>query len=125
MTLEIVNEARKTMMGHSDLPPSELNRGTGDRQTMHLTDEYRFLARVSGDPLHDAFDRKLAVHAMARNAAIATEKLPATWDAAMAEALPRVPPAGCVYPHPILPDPMSLLRLLSESGFRERDASIR
>lgn len=98
VTREIVDEARQTMMGRKGPSPAELNKGAGRRQSMHLTDERRFMANTSGDPLHDAFDRKLAVHAMARNAPIAPEKLSRVWYDAVA-ALPVGRPRRCLYIH--------------------------
>ncbi len=75
VTLEIVREVRGKMMGRSikkqDPSPDQLsdiasglNVGSNRRQTMHLTDKRCFLANETGDPLHEAFDCKLAVHAM-------------------------------------------------------------
>jgi oxygen-independent coproporphyrinogen-3 oxidase len=98
VTLEIVNEAQQTMMGRTVQRSAQLNKGTGRRQSMHLADEHRFLANATGDPLHDAFDRKLAVHAMARNTAIASEQLPIAWDALMAASPARRQPRS-IYIH--------------------------
>jgi oxygen-independent coproporphyrinogen-3 oxidase len=53
--------------------------GSNRRQTMHLTDDRRFLANETDDPLRDAFDRKLAVHAMPRNQSLALEQLNRSW----------------------------------------------
>jgi oxygen-independent coproporphyrinogen-3 oxidase len=50
---------------------------------MHLTDDRRFLANETDDPLHEAFDRKTAVHAMPRGESIGPEKLPDLWAAVM------------------------------------------
>jgi oxygen-independent coproporphyrinogen-3 oxidase len=80
VTPDVVHNAKQILMGRTDQSPSKLNKGLGRRQSMHLTDEYRFLANVSGDPLHDAFDRKLAVHAMSRNTVIAAKALSGVWD---------------------------------------------
>ena len=96
VTRELVDETRQTMMGHASRPPEDLNRGAGRRESMHLTDEHRFFANTSGDPLHDAFDRKLAVHAMARNTPMASEELPGAWQDAMT-ALPVGQPRRCIY----------------------------
>ena len=98
ITIELVDEARQTMMGHASSKPDDLNKGVGRRESMHLTDEHRFFANSSGDPLHDAFDRKLSVHAMARNAPMATEELPDAWRDVMA-ALPAGHPRRCLYIH--------------------------
>ena len=98
VTREIVDEARQTMMGHGSQSAENLNRGIGRRESMHLTDEHRFLANDSGDPLHDAFDRKLSVHAMARNAPLDHAALPLAWHDAMT-ALPVGRPRRSIYIH--------------------------
>jgi len=46
---------------------------------MHSTDDRRFLANETDDPLHEAFDRKMAVHAMPRGESILPEELPGLW----------------------------------------------
>lgn len=90
VTLEIVQAVRGKMMGRSikkegqsedSLPDSSsgLNMGMNRRQTMHLTDDRRFWANETDDPLHEAFDRKLAVHAMPRNEALSPEDLNPSW----------------------------------------------
>lgn len=94
VTLEIVQEARGKMMGRSvkkEDPSSDqlsniasgLNVGSNRRQTMHLTDNRRFMANETGDPLHEAFDCKLAVHAMPRNEPIPIKKLDQYWQEEM------------------------------------------
>jgi putative heme utilization radical SAM enzyme HutW len=50
---------------------------------MHLNDNRRFLANETGDPLHEAFDHKMAVHAMPKGESIPPEKLPELWAEAM------------------------------------------
>ncbi len=89
VTLEIVEEARRTMMGRSakrtgagdaDRGAAELNRGTSRRETMHLSDDRRFLANDTGDPLHAAFDHKMAVHAMPRIEPLDPGDLYRVWD---------------------------------------------
>ncbi len=98
VTREIVDEARQTMMGHTSRPSENLNKGIGSRESMHLTDESRCLANTSGDALHDAFDRKLAVHAMARNTPMAADEPPRVWRDTMT-ALPADHPRRCLYIH--------------------------
>ena len=94
VTLEIVQEARGKIMGRSvkkEDPSSDqlssiasgLNVGSNRRQTMHLTDNRRFMANETGDPLHEAFDCKLAVHAMPRNEPIPIKKLDQYWQEKM------------------------------------------
>lgn len=46
---------------------------------MHPTDDRRFLANETDDPLHEAFDRKMTVHAMPRGESISPEELPGLW----------------------------------------------
>jgi len=46
---------------------------------MHSTDDRRFLANETDDPLHEAFDRKMTVHAMPRGESISPEELPGLW----------------------------------------------
>ncbi len=46
---------------------------------MHLNDETQFLANETADPLHEAFDHKIAVHAMPRGESVPREKLPELW----------------------------------------------
>jgi len=86
VTLEIAEEAKGKLMGRpimeKESPPDsllELNRGSNQRQTMHLTNNQRFLANETGDPLHDAFDSKLAVHAMPRNETMEPDQLEQAW----------------------------------------------
>jgi len=50
---------------------------------MHLNDDRRFLANETGDPLHEAFDHKMAVHAMPKGESIPPDKLPELWAEAM------------------------------------------
>ena len=94
VTLEIFQEARWKIMGRSvkkedpspdqlSSPASGLNVGSNRRQTMHLTDNRRFWANETGDPLHEAFDCKLAVHAMPRNEPLPIKKLNQYWKEAM------------------------------------------
>jgi putative heme utilization radical SAM enzyme HutW len=46
---------------------------------MSLNDDKRFLIRETEDPLHEAFDHKMTVHAMPRGESIRPEKLPGLW----------------------------------------------
>lgn len=46
---------------------------------MILNDDKRFLIGVTGDPLHEAFDRKMTVHAMPRGESVLPEELPGLW----------------------------------------------
>ncbi len=46
---------------------------------MHLNDNRAYLAKETGDPLHEAFDEKIAVHAMPRGESIRPEKLHDLW----------------------------------------------
>jgi len=96
VTLEILQEARGKMMDRSikkegpspdslSDPSSGLNVGMNRQQTMHLTDDRRFLANKTDDPLHEAFDCKLAVHAMPRNEPLPPERLELSWAEVMAE----------------------------------------
>jgi len=98
VTQELVQEAHRTMMGKNPNPQADLNKGDGRRESMLLTEEHRFFANATGDPLHDAFDRKLAVHAMARNAPMAPEDLPRAWQDVMT-APPVGRPRRCLYIH--------------------------
>jgi oxygen-independent coproporphyrinogen-3 oxidase len=100
VTLEIVEEARRTMMGrskkkagadHAEPGASGLNRGTSHRQTMHLSDDQRYLANDTGDPLHEAFDHKMAVHAMPRAEPLAPADLHRAWDEMVAADRVRQP----------------------------------
>ncbi len=83
VTLDTVNEVRDKMMGRSskkvETSEEQLNVGTNRRESMHLSNDRRFLARETDDPLHDAFDQKLAVHAMALSEPIADEELDSNW----------------------------------------------
>jgi oxygen-independent coproporphyrinogen-3 oxidase len=82
VTVEILEEARAVLMGKSYEKVdqrSDLNVGVSKRQTMHLTDERDFLGKETGDPLHDAFDRKMAVHAMPEYEPVGPEELPELW----------------------------------------------
>lgn len=88
VTLEIVQEARMKLMGRPSVkekpsekenPSSRLNVGMNRRQTMHLTDERRFLANETDAPLYEAFDHKLAVHAMPRNKPLLPKDIENSW----------------------------------------------
>lgn len=90
VTLEIVQQVRRNIMGRSDREettatekPSGFNVGMNRRQTMHLTDDRHFFANETDDPLHEAFDRKMAVHAMPRNKVIPRKDLRRCWDEMM------------------------------------------
>jgi len=92
VTLEIVQQAKDKMMGRfskgedrSNDNMSGFNVGMNRRQTMHLTDNQSFLANQTDDPLHKAFDHKLAVHAMPRNKTLPPEDLNRCWSEVMAE----------------------------------------
>ncbi|BBO81932.1 putative heme utilization radical SAM enzyme HutW [Desulfosarcina ovata subsp. sediminis] len=92
VTLEIVQQAKEKMMGrfsrNEDSATDSLsgfNVGMNRRQTMHLTDHRSFLANETDDPLHEAFDRKLAVHAMPRNKTLPPEHLHRYWAEVMSE----------------------------------------
>jgi coproporphyrinogen III oxidase-like Fe-S oxidoreductase len=50
---------------------------------MHPTDDRRFLANETDDPLHEAFDRKMTVHAMPMGRSVRPEELPGLWADAM------------------------------------------
>ncbi|MCK4728333.1 MAG: heme anaerobic degradation radical SAM methyltransferase ChuW/HutW, partial [Desulfobacterales bacterium] len=67
------------------LPTSRLGLLLKDRRyTMHLNNDRRFLANETGDPLHEAFDRKMTVHAMPQGESIRSERLPGLWADVMA-----------------------------------------
>ena len=87
VTLEIVQKARGKMMGrpnNKEGMSSEFNVGSNRRQTMHLSDDRRFMAKETDDPLHEAFDCKLAVHAMPRNKPLLPDQLNSSWSKMMA-----------------------------------------
>jgi oxygen-independent coproporphyrinogen-3 oxidase len=93
VTEEILQEARAVFMGKSSRKEdkkSDLNIGVNKRQTMILTDDRHSLANETDDPLHDAFDRKMAVHAMPEYEPIRPEQLHEIWAEAMSgeEILP-------------------------------------
>jgi oxygen-independent coproporphyrinogen-3 oxidase len=46
---------------------------------MILNDDKRFLISETDDPLHEAFDRKMTVHAMPRGESVLPEELPGLW----------------------------------------------
>ena len=105
VTLEMVQKAKGEMMGRpimeKELTPdssSELNLGSNRRQTMHLTDNQNFLANETDDPLHEAFDRKLAVHAMPRNETLEPDQLEQAW-AEMMSAEHIGQPVRTIYIH--------------------------
>ena len=50
---------------------------------MHPTDDRRFLANETDDSLHEAFDRKMTVHAMPMGQSVRPEELPGLWADAM------------------------------------------
>ncbi|MCD6274113.1 MAG: heme anaerobic degradation radical SAM methyltransferase ChuW/HutW [Deltaproteobacteria bacterium] len=88
VTQEILEEAKNVLMGigaKKNSKNSDLNIGYNRRQTMHLTDEQRFLANETDDPLHEAFDRKMAVHAMPKNNPIPNDQLQKRWSETMFE----------------------------------------
>ena len=102
--LALVREVQLKMMGRSqsESPPADevptLNVGSNRRETMHLTDDRRYFANDTGDPLHEAFDRKLAVHAMARNEEIAPDRLQQSWAKAMVGRKESIP-QRTIYTH--------------------------
>jgi oxygen-independent coproporphyrinogen-3 oxidase len=51
---------------------------------MNLNDNMRFLANETDDALHEAFDRKMTVHAMPQGKSIQPERLPGLWADVMA-----------------------------------------
>jgi len=94
VTQEILEEAKDILMGmggKNNNKKSDLNIGYNRRQTMHLTDEQRFLANETDDPLHGAFDRKMAVHAMHKNDPIPAEQLQKLWSEVMTGEVERQP----------------------------------
>jgi len=94
VTQEILEEAKEVLMGiggRKNNKKSYLNIGYNRRQTMHLTDEKTYLANETDDPLHEAFDRKMAVHAMPKNDPIPAEQLQKLWSEAMAGKVVRQP----------------------------------
>ena len=46
---------------------------------MILNDDKRFLISETDDPLHEAFDRKMTIHAMPRGESVLPEELPGLW----------------------------------------------
>ncbi|UCG79627.1 MAG: heme anaerobic degradation radical SAM methyltransferase ChuW/HutW [Desulfobacterales bacterium] len=60
--------------------------GANGRYAMNCTDDRPFLANKTDDPLHEAFDSKIAVHAMPRGESIRPEALPGLWADVMAAA---------------------------------------
>ena len=50
---------------------------------MPYSDDRRFLANETDDPLHEAFDRKMTVHAMPMGQSVRPEELPGLWADAM------------------------------------------
>ncbi len=92
VTIEVIEEARTSFMGggrkkkdrKTDLNTG-LNIGVNKRHTMHLANESRYLANETGDPLHEAFDYKMSVHAMPRGGIMQSEKLCAQWDQVMSD----------------------------------------
>ena len=88
VTQEILEEAKDVLMGmggKDNKKKSDLNVGYNRRQTMHLTDEQKFLANETDDPLHEAFDRKMAVHAMPKNDPMPNDQLQKCWSEAMSK----------------------------------------
>ncbi|MDL1979239.1 MAG: heme anaerobic degradation radical SAM methyltransferase ChuW/HutW [Deltaproteobacteria bacterium] len=88
VTQEIFEEAKDALMGmggKDNNKKSDLNVGYNRRQTMHLTDEQRFLANETDDPLHGAFDRKMAVHAMPKNDPMPADQLQELWSEVMSD----------------------------------------
>ncbi|BBO89183.1 hypothetical protein [Desulfosarcina ovata] len=85
-----VQQVRRNVMGRSDREetaapdgPSEFNMGMNRRQTMHLSDNRHFFENEANYPLHEAFDRKISVHAMPRNKVIPPENLLQCWNEVM------------------------------------------
>jgi len=64
---------------------------------MHRNDNIRFLANETDDPLHEAFDRKMTVHAMPQGESIQPERLPGLWADVMAAEDGR--PIRTIYIH--------------------------
>jgi oxygen-independent coproporphyrinogen-3 oxidase len=86
ITIEVLEKAKSALMGgpeEGEKTKSDLNVGVNRRHTMHLTDDRRFLANETDDPLHEAFDRKMAVHAMPKADPIQHEELSGTWNEVM------------------------------------------
>jgi putative heme utilization radical SAM enzyme HutW len=52
---------------------------------MHPADNTRFLANETDDPLREAFDRKMTVHAMPRGESVRPEELPGLWADVMSD----------------------------------------
>ncbi len=86
VNIEVLGEARSALMGGSGSGKdraSDLNVGVNRRHTMHLTDVKSYFANDTDDPLHHAFDRKMAVHAMPKGDPIKHEALPESWNEIM------------------------------------------
>jgi len=86
ITIEVLEEAKSALMGGPESGKdraSDLNVGVNRRHTMQLTDVKSFFANDTDDPLHDAFDRKMAVHAMPKGDPIKHEVLSEKWKEVM------------------------------------------
>ncbi len=86
VTPDLLEEARSDLMGGSRKKTgqkSNLNSGVNKLYATRLTDERRFLANETDDPLHEAFDRKMAVHAMPEGESIPQTELSGLWADAM------------------------------------------
>ena len=82
ITFDLLQEARAVFRGKPYPKPeesSDLNVGVSQAYSMHLTDKREFLANETNDPLHEAFDHKMAVHAMPKGSAIKLKELPQLW----------------------------------------------
>ena len=89
-TLEEAGSALMSESGSGKDKTSDLNVGVNRRHTMHLTDMRHFFANETEDPLHDAFDYKMTVHAMPKGEPIKQEALQKSWNKIMSseEGLP-------------------------------------
>jgi Coproporphyrinogen III oxidase and related Fe-S oxidoreductases len=86
VNIEVLEEARSALMGGSRSGAdrvSGLNVGVNRRHTMHLTDMRHFFANETEDPLHDAFDYKMTVHAMPKGEPVKHETLQKSWNKIM------------------------------------------
>ena len=84
--IEALEKAGSALMGghvNGKDKTSGLNVGVNRRHTMQLTDVKSFFANDTEDPLHDAFDRKMTVHAMPKGKPIKQEALQKSWDKIM------------------------------------------
>ncbi|MBL0701963.1 MAG: heme anaerobic degradation radical SAM methyltransferase ChuW/HutW [Desulfosarcina sp.] len=88
--IELLEEAKAALMGGAgrrsdeEEEKSDLNMGVNRRHSMRLGDNENYFANeTTGDPLHDAFESKMAVHAMPKGTPIGHEKLSGTWKKVM------------------------------------------